>query len=204
MSFQMNDAGLHVPSTQKFTKARPPKTGPAFGAWSGPNSNMLRYELPGGALLQFDLSKLTLADYRSMRDHYQINVSLAILTFTMHQLDWWIECEDSRIEDFVTENLRSIWTRLIRGVSQAYWAGYSPMAIEYENDLVTNQINVNKLKDLIPEECHVNWKVVDGWAPTGHAKPKRYIYDGIKQDRSSNPIPVENSLWYPVLMENGN
>jgi len=139
-----------------------------------------------------------------MRDHYQINVSLAILTFTMHQLDWWIECEDSRVEQFVTENMTAIWTRLIRGVSQAYWAGYSPMAIEYENDLQHRKIRVNKLKDLPPEDSSVNWKTVDGFAKRGHAKPKRYIYDGIKQAGTSGPIPVENSLWYPVLMENGN
>jgi len=202
MSFQMSEAGLHVPSN--YTKARPPKTGPAYGAWSGPNADLIRYELPGGALLQFDLSKLTLADYRSMRDHYQINISLSILAFTMHQLDWWVECDDTRIETFVTENLTKLWTRLIRGVSQAYWAGFSPMVLEYENDLLGRKIEVNKIKDLTPEECRVNWKKVDGYAPPGHAKPARYIFDGIKQDRSSAPIPVENSLWYPCLMENGN
>lgn len=199
---QTTDTGLIVPSN--FRKASPPKTGPAFGDWSGPNTDDYTYRLPGGALLQFDLSKLTLADYRAMREHYQINISLSILAFTIHQLDWWIECEDSRVEEWVTENLTAIWTRLIRGVSQAYWAGYSPMVIEYENDLFNRKINVNKIKDLIPEDCEVNWKTVDGYAPPGHAKPKRHIFDGIKQQGQTWPVPVENSLWYPCLMEHGN
>lgn len=184
-----------------FKKANPPKTGEAFGAWAGRTSPYVT--MPGGGVLQFDLSRLTLADFRAMKDHYQINASLSILSFMMHQLDWHIECEDQKIADAVEENMRLMWTRLIRGLSQAFWAGYSPMVIDWENNLQSKHIEATKFKDLVPEECMVNWKQVEGYAPPMHAKPKFNVYDGIKQAGSSFPIPAENTLWYPLLMENG-
>lgn len=187
---------------ETFTKANPPKLGPAFGAWAG--RDLVITQLPGGAVLQFDLNNLTLADFRAMRDHPQINASLAVLAFMMHQLDWWIDCEQKKIRDFVEEALTNVWTRLIRAMSQSYWAGFSPIAIEYENDEQASKVVISKFKDLLPEECHVNWKEVEGYAPPNHAKPKFKIYDGIKQWGQPSPIPVENSLWYPCLMENGN
>lgn len=188
--------------TQEFKKAPPPKMGPAYGTWSG-EMDMTYMSLPGGAMLQFDLSRLTLADFRTMRWHYQINISLAILAFTLHQLDWRIECDDNKIREEIEQQWAETWTRFIGAISQAFWAGYSPIALEFENDSISGKIKVNKYKDLIPEKCKVNWKTVDGYAPPGQVKPKRYLFDGIKQEGNVTPIPPENSLWYPVLMENG-
>ena len=50
-----------------------------------------------------------------MRDHYQINSSLAVLTFMQHQSDWHIECERQDIADFVHEQIANNWTALNRG-----------------------------------------------------------------------------------------
>lgn len=200
----MTDTGLWLPPTANYrkTRAKTPRTGEAYGRWAG-DAMMSSLALPGGGVLQFDLDKLTLADYRSMRHHYQINISLSVLSFVMHQLDWHIECEDQRIADAVEENIREIWTQLIRSVTQSYWSGYSPNVLQYENDTLSGLTKITKVKDLVPEDCRVNWKTVDGYAPSGEAKPKMYIYDGIKQWGSSNPIPVKNTFWYPLLMENG-
>lgn len=190
------------PSARNHKKAAPPKTGEAFGNWAGNDRQFLT--LPGGGVLQFDLSKLTLDDFRSMKDHYQINASLTVLAFMMHRLDWRIECENEKISEFIEENLRTIWTRLIRALSQAYWAGYSPCVLQWENDLVNGKIVLDKVKDLIPETARVNWKEVPGYAPPGHIPPKMKVYDGIKEYGGPGwPIPSENSLWYPLLMENG-
>lgn len=186
----------------EFKKAAPPKLGPAYGQWAGRDA--LLNQLPGGAMMSYDLNRLTLADFRAMRMHPQINASLSVLTFMMHQLDWWIECDDKKIAETLAEMLHEIWTRLIRGLSQAYWAGFSPMAIEYDNDVAGQRVVITKIKDLLPEECVVNWKIVEGYAPPGRAKPKFKEYDGIKQFGGFDPIPPENSLWYPLLMENGN
>lgn len=190
------------PSARNHKKAAPPKTGEAFGNWAGNDRQFLT--LPGGGVLQFDLSKLTLDDFRSMKDHYQINASLTVLAFMMHRLDWRIECENEKISEFIEENLRTIWTRLIRALSQAYWAGYSPCVLQWENDLQNGKIVLDKVKDLIPETARVNWKEVPGYAPPGHIPPKMKVYDGIKEYGGPGwPIPQENTLWYPLLMENG-
>ncbi|HEY6021693.1 MAG TPA: hypothetical protein VIY48_18045 [Candidatus Paceibacterota bacterium] len=182
-------------------KAAPPKTGEAFGNWAGRDDLQIA-RLPGGGIVQFDLSKLTIEDYRNMRDHYQVNASLAVLSFMQHQSDWHIECEDKKIADLVEEQLRKIWTQLNRGLSTSNWAGYSPMVLQWEN--VERNVVLDKIKDLAPEECEVNWKLVEGWAPPGRVKPKFKVYDGIKQwGQPGWPIPVENSLWYPTLMEHG-
>lgn len=192
-----------VGTSSAYRKAPEPKIGEKYGLWAGRDESVQLMKLPGGGMLMFDLDRLTLEDFRSMRNHYQVHISLMILTFLMHQIDYKIECDDQRIADHCEENLREIWTRLVRGMSQAFWAGYSPMVLQYENDVSGRRVLLDKVKDLIPEECTVNWKKVDGYAPPGHPHPKFQIYDGIKQAGTSWPVPVENTLWYPLLMENG-
>lgn len=195
--------GRPITSAPQNKKAAPPKLGAdAFGSWAGRD---IQYaQLPGGGIIQFDLSQLTLADYRAMRDHYQVNASLAVLSFMQHQADWHIECEDPKIAEFAEEQLRSIWTPLNRAMSTANWAGYSPNVLGWENNTYTGRVELAKLKDLPPEECEVNWKEVEGWAPPGRIPPKFKIYDGIKHYATPGwPIPVENSYWYPLLMEHG-
>lgn len=182
-------------------KSDPPKLGESFGAWAGRDVEYMT--MPGGGVVQFDLSKLTLTDYRAMRDHYQVNSSLAVMSFMQHQSDWHIECEDPKIAEFCEKNLREMWTALNRSLSQANWAGYAPNVLQWENDIEGRSVQLTKIKDLIPEECRVNWKEVEGYAPPGKIKPKLKVYDGVIQSGFPYPIPVENSLWYPLLMENG-
>lgn len=188
----------YVPPVEN-KKADAPKTGNAFGAWAGRDLDHM--VLPGGGVVQFDLTKLTLADFRNMRDHYQVNASLSVLSFMQHQADWTIECEDEKVAEFCEEQIRNNWTGLNRALSQANWAGYSPAVLEWENE--GNRVILAKIKDLVPEECDVNWANEEGWAPPGRTPPKFKKYDGIQQFGMQWPIPVENTLWYPLLMENG-
>jgi hypothetical protein len=198
---QQTSSGLFVP--QQFKKAAPPKLGPSFGAgWTG--DDIRHMTLPGGGVIQFDLSKLTLADYRSMRDHYQINASMSVLSFMVHQAEWTIECKDKKIATAIEEMLRPVWSRLVRAGSQAYWAGYAPTVIEWDNDIQGRRVVPTKFKDIMPEIAEVNWKKVNGYAPRGETKPKINIYDGIKIHGVQHPVPVDNTFWYPLLMENGN
>ena len=205
MNALLGPNGKPIDRSEYFRKAPPPRVGEAYGGWSGPFANTQQLTLPGGGLVQFDLDRLTLGDYRQMRSHYQVNASLSLLTFMIHQLDWRIDCEDASIASFLERELENIWTRLIRGVSQAYWAGYSPMVQQYENDTENRKIRLDKIKDLIPEDCTVNWKEVLG-PPRPHNRPrtKHYVYDGIRQVGNFDPIPADHTLWYPLLMENGN
>lgn len=210
-------------STANFKKERPTALGPSFGNWANSEPGLM--QLPGSALLQFDLSRLTLDDYRAMRYHPQINASLSVLTFMIHQIDWHLECpEDPKMARELEDILRPMWTRLVRGLSQAFWAGYSPMVMELENDVINERVVIDKFKDLRPEDCSVHWKAVEGnyrpntpasMNPEGLAPmyptnlpsqptpPKFYIYDGIDQRGFPFTIPAENTLWYPLLMENG-
>jgi hypothetical protein len=184
------------------TREKAPITGNAFGNWAGRD---IQYaQLPGGGVVQFDLSKLTVSDFRNMRDHYQVNASLAVLSFMQHQSKFHIECEDKKIADFCDEQMHENWTLLNRAMSTSNWAGYSPNVLEWENDVEGRKVKLDKIKDLIPEECRVNWREVEGWAPPTRTKPKFKVYDGIKQLFGNGwPIPVDNTFWYPILMENG-
>ena len=201
MSPLLGPDGRPISSGVQNKKAPPPQTGYAFGPWAGRD---LQYSaLPGGGLVQFDLSKLTLDDYRSMRDHYQINASLAVLSFMQHQSDWHIESDNKKIETFCDEQMRNNWTQINKGMSTANWAGYSPNVLEWENDIPNRAMKLDRVLDLVPEECRVEWKEVEGWSPPGRTPPKFHVYDGIKQFGMGWPIPGENTFWYSLLMQNG-
>lgn len=181
----------------KAAQATKPHADKEFGTWAGKDA--FYATLPGGGILQFDLSRLTLADFRSMRLHYQLGASLNVLTFVMHQIDWKIECENAEITDLLETEIRQHWTPLIFALSQSFWAGYTPIAINYENR--DGYTRIKRFKDLVPEECAPHWKVEEGWHEPGKPAPKINTYDGFTQN--GNLIPVENTLWYPLLMENG-
>ena len=104
--------------------------------------------------------------------------------------------------------MRDIWSRLVRGMSQAFWAGYSPNILQWENDAQQGRTILTKVKDLIPEEASVNWKEVEAAvspnATTGSRPQRVRVFDGIKQAGVPGAVPTTNSLWYPLLMENGN
>jgi hypothetical protein len=184
-----------------FKKGPQPKVGPAYGTWGTERPPIEWTTLPGTeSIIGFDLSALTLQDYEAMRHHPQLHASLAVLSFMIHQTDWHVVCEDKKIQSMVEENVSVIWTRLVRAMGTAFWAGRSPNVLEFENDPQGKYVVVNKIKDLPVMECDVHWKKVkrslDG-------KLRQFnVYDGIDQ-WGYGEIPVMNSYWYPLLMENG-
>jgi hypothetical protein len=189
-----------------FRKAKAPATGPTFD-----NSWLQPYQpFAGSPAIMFDTTKLTLADFSEMRTHPQVNASLSLMAFMLHQADWYVECEDKKIATLVEENLHLIWTQLIRGLSTAYWAGYSPMVLEWDN--VGSKTFIDKVKDIHPTQASVNWKEVessyrprpgDVQAPN-MIHPKVKVFDGMNKIGLQYPIPPEHTLWYPVLREHGN
>jgi hypothetical protein len=185
-------------------KASPPALGERYGQWAGEQVSFLN--LPGGGAVGFDTTQLTLRDFRQMKGHYQINSSLSVLTFMMHQMEWHIECTDKRIADHVQWNLGDIWSRLVRAMSQSLWAGYSPNVLQWENDITGRQVVLTKIKDLYPEDCRVHWDKVEKTIRKNGATQKiqHSVYGGIDQLGAPELIPVDNSYWYPILMENGN
>lgn len=203
-------------SSRDYAKAsRSPLIGEISAPWAGIQKMPTIFPLENS--LQFNTSRLTLNDYRMMKDHYQINSSLTVLTFMLHQIEWRVECDNVKIAKHCDDNMREIWTRLVRGLSQAFWSGYSPCALQWENDVDGRKIKLTKVKDLRPEDARVHWKEVDGKASnrvstgTGdliqntsvrNTTPRVKVFDGI--DQVGYPtIPTDNALWYPLLMENG-
>jgi hypothetical protein len=201
-----NEFGLLVPNTlQSFRKDSPPTKGEAFNfsEWG----EVTAMNSPGAAAVMFDVSKLNLSDYRAMRWHPQVNASLTMISFMLHQMDWKIESSNKKLAAAVEENLRVIWTRLIRSISQSLWAGFSPSVLEWDDSPDGRYLFVSKVKDLYPEECQVNWKLVDsGYRPPSQytfIPPKVKVFDGIKKFGLNYPIPTDHSFWYPLMMENG-
>jgi hypothetical protein len=195
--------GQPISSKQFQNKKAPaPPLGERYGQWAGEEIRLM--QLPGGGAIAFDLNMLTLADYRQMKDHYQINSSLSILTFMMHQMEWHIECEDKKQATFIEESLQAVWSRLVRAMSQALWAGYGPNVLQWENDTDGRRIVLDKIKDLIPEDCMVKWDEVRAPGSQTEVGPKFKVFGGIQQLGAMRHIPVSNSFWYPLLMENGN
>lgn len=195
--------GRPMDASRFYTKADPPKLGEAYGAgWA--TAGKPTYQLPGGGVLIFDLDRLTLQDFRAMTSHYQINISVSLLSFMVHQVPWTIEGTEEKPRKFVEENLREVWSRLIRAIRSAYWAGYAPTILQYENDANARKIRLEKVKDIEPEKARPHWKEVEGAAPpNGGVRPKIRIYDGMDIHGHAGPIPAENTMWYPLLMEAG-
>lgn len=190
------------PIQTSFKKATPPRMGEQYGTWAGDSVGLLRF--PGAGAITFDLDRLTLGDFRNMKDHYQINSSLTLLSFMLHQIQWHIDCEQKKIADEVSEQLNQQWSRLVRALSQAFWAGYSPNVLQWDNDVSGKRVVLDKIKDLYPEDCKVRWKKVEGDRRPNGSKPVFSVYDGIIQAGAPEPIPVDNSFWYPLLMDNAN
>lgn len=202
------DVILHARSAEKK-----PLVGELVTPWNGE-----RY-LDGGLLpsqlnLGFDSRKLTIPDFRLMREHHQVSMSLNLVSMMMYQRKWRLGGDRQKEVKHCTDNLKEIWPRLVRAMSKSLWAGYSPCALQWENDIVAGKLWLTKVKDLRPEECSVRWKEVRGvvergkqgsWMPDVPGigvKHKVDVFDGIHQ-RGYSDIPVTNSFWYPLLMEDG-
>ena len=199
----ISDKHGRVTPSSAYRKANPPILGEKFAPRWAKAGNQVSMQFPGGGLMMFDLDRLTLQDFRSMRNHYQINISLSLLSFMVHQVPWRLEGGDEKVRTFVEDNLREVWTRLVRAISPAYWAGYAPVVLQFENDQADGRIRLTKLKDIEPEWATVNWKEVPGYAPPGGVKPKIRVFDGINIIGQQYPVPPENSFFYPLLMEAG-
>lgn len=171
-----------------------PLVGEISAGWMDAETSYLR--LPGGGQLYFDTSQLTLGDFRRMSEHPQIASSLYALSFMLHQMEWELVDSSDRIRKHCDENLRAVWTQLVRSMGSSFTFGFSPNATQWENQTGSSRIWLNKIKDLVPEECTVNWKYVDGATIPGSdgvTKPKIPVFDGIKQF-GRHTIPVTNCV----------
>lgn len=169
-----------------------PKQDQHFGKWGG---NYSLYQLPGGSVLQIDLSKLTVSDFRQMKDDFYIALCLNLIKFHFYQLDWEIECPGSpRIAEAVQRLLRDMWTPLSRTISRAFWAGYSPNVKVWETDKYSKLYTIGKFRDIGPEGCDV-------FVGNTPEEKNRNEFRGIKQNNQI--IAPKYSFWYALGFEGG-
>ncbi len=177
---------------QPRRKIKPPLIGEITNPWNAQPTVPSRF--PFENTLQFDTSRLRLDDYRMMRDHYQVNSSITVLSFMLHQMEWTVECDNIKQGRHCEENLRNIWTRLVRGLSAAFVFGFSGMALQWENE--GGRVVITKVKDLRPETIEPKWKEIEGVVPRTNPKTmprKTKIFDGIRQPGYPD-VPVDNCV----------
>ncbi len=159
------------------------------GVWGLNAFNM--YNLPDGT--KYNPSNISIATFRKMRNDYQINACLNVLTFTLQKIDWYVEDGSPKAKKHIEESIQLIWNELIRGFTKAFWSGYSPMVKVFTLD-DKGLVIYKRIKDLAPETCIVKTRE-DG------------VYDGFVQfpgEARKEDIPIDQSLWYPNEMEDGN
>lgn len=188
-------------SASYYRKAAPPTAGDRYGWW---NDETVAQRLPGGSIMTFNLNALTLDDYRVMRSDYQLNASLNVLQALIAQADFSIHTKGEEsdpkaktISNTLEEGIRRYWIPFIRAISASHWCGFAPTVPVYELQQQSGYYEITKYKDLTPENCRVNWRLTKGADNTPIRK-----FNGILN--SGRTIPVDNSFWYPIMMENGN
>jgi len=135
--------------------------------------------------------------YRKISKHYQVAAALAVIGYSIQQIDWFIQTDDKEQKKILTYSIEKIWNRLIRSASKAFTYGYSPnvKVFTLENIDGKNYIIYKKIKDLNPSDCTVK---VDKWGN----------FDGFiyKKDEAldSKEVSPEYCFWYVNAMENGN
>ena len=135
--------------------------------------------------------------YKKISKHYQVSAALAIISYSIQQIDWFIKTEDKKVEKVLTHAISKIWNSLIRSTSKAYIYGYSPnIKVFTIEEIDGKQYYIyKKIRDLNPENCTVK---VDKYGN----------YDGFvyKKDSSidKKEIAPMYSFWYVAGMENGN
>ena len=122
---------------------------------------------------------------------------MAIISYSIQQIDWFIKTEDKEIKEVLTHAISKIWNSLIRSTSKAYVYGYSPNVKVFTIEEIKGKkyYIYKKIRDLNPDECVVK---VDKYGN----------YDGfVYREESSTDkkeIDPKYSFWYVAGMENGN
>ncbi|HFC76743.1 MAG TPA: hypothetical protein ENJ27_00755 [Candidatus Moranbacteria bacterium] len=144
----------------------------------------------------FNDKEISLETYDKMSRHYQIRFSLAVIKYTLQQIDWFIKTDDEVVKNMITVSLEKIWNSLIHSISKSFRHGFSASVKVFEVDVIDGKkyINYKKIKDLDPADCTV---IVD----------ENGNFDGFwyrKGTEYEKKIEPMYSFWYVTDMENGN
>lgn len=135
--------------------------------------------------------------YKKISKHYQVSAALAVISYSIQQIDWFIKTEDEEVRKVLTHAISKIWNNLIRSTSKAYIYGYSPNVKVFTVEEIDGKkyYIYKKIRDLNPSDCVVK---VDKYGN----------YDGFVYRKDSSvfkkEIAPEYSFWYVAGMDSGN
>lgn len=162
-------------------------------------------------VVKVDLDNLSLYDYYAMKDYYQIKTSLSIISFTLMSINWWIKGGTQEINDAVTFQVSQIWGQLMKNITKAYWAGYSPNVKVFDMHPTKKLLYIKKLRDLSPFMCEPMLDPKDqtfnGFLQKSGSFKRWEVRNGVEigQDITipASEIDPKYAFWYVFLMENG-
>jgi hypothetical protein len=146
--------------------------------------------------IAYNPDSISIETYRKMAKHYQVAASLAIMSYSIQQIDWFIQADNKTVKKVLTQAIDKIWNRIIRSVTKSFIYGYSPNVKVFMIEKIDgiSYIVYKNIKDLNVADVEV---VVDKWGN----------YDGFWYRKgTSDEVRVfpEYSFWYTNQMENGN
>ncbi len=169
-------------------------------------------QLPHVGFYKIDTDNLSLLDYYSMKDYYQIKTAFAMISFTLMSINWWIEGPDKEVREAVEWQIRHIWSDLMRTVTKAFWSGFSPNVKVFEVHPTNGYLYINKLRDLSPFACEVsidrNDQSFDGFIQKGGSFEIHTIKNGQQATEvvavKAQKIDAQYAFWYSFMKEDGN
>lgn len=147
--------------------------------------------------VKYNSETISLDTYRKISKYYQVAAALNVISYSIQQIDWFIQASNPTVKKVLTLAVEQIWNRLIRSISKSFIYGFSANVKVFTLKKIDgkNYIVYKKIRDLDPKYCDV-------------CLDKYGNYDGFwykKGDTlSQKKINPDYSFWYTSNMENGN
>lgn len=175
------------------------------------SSELTQLYLPEVGMYKVSPDNLSLWDYYSMKDYYQIKTAFSMIAFTLMSINWWVEGGSAKARKALTWQLQIIWTDLMRTITKAFWAGYSPNVKLFDTHPTQGYLYIKELRDLSPFNCVVSIDRKDqsfnGFIQKGGTFDVTKIVGGnvVTTPETVAPEYVEPkyAFWYTFMQENG-
>lgn len=140
------------------------------------------YAMPSittGTIVDYQPDNLDYYTLSEMSCHPQISACLHIIKMPIIGANWNIKCDNKDIDDFCTQNVKSIFTSLIRDILTGIEYGFAGLEKRFE--VVDGKIRHKKPISLSPAFCQIERKT-------------DFSFVGLRQEFSSELIPAEKCI----------
>jgi hypothetical protein len=145
----------------------------------------------------YNPDSISLDVYKKIANHYQVKDSLAIMSYSIQQIDWFIQSDNEEAKKVVSYAMEKIWNRLIRSVAKSFKFGYSPMVKVFTLEEIDGKeyIIYSKIRDVDPGDCQAITDKFGNFNGFWYRKGQGAFEAQVKPDYA---------FWYTSDMENGN